>query len=267
MSFTPDSKHPRRDVERQALEGRRSTAGAPTEIPFEVDVVQALGPEVQFEYPHRATRRRSPCKQIRDAVPSPDGKRLAFVALDRLYVMDWPERRRRERAARTSERRRVPAGVVPGRPVASRTRPGRSATAAHLYKRAQRTAADAAAPDDAAGGVLQQPGVSPDGQRIVARARRRRANFRDAARRGGADGARLGAATGGDATLIAPSGGLANAALHAATPTRIYAYGGGRGLVSMRWDGTDIKTHLRVTGARRAGWWRRRWRRRVALVA
>jgi hypothetical protein len=27
-------------------------------------------------------------KQIRDAVPSPDGRKLAFVSLDRLYVMD-----------------------------------------------------------------------------------------------------------------------------------------------------------------------------------
>ena len=28
--------------------------------------------------------------QIRDAVPSPDGKKLAFTALNRLYVMNWP---------------------------------------------------------------------------------------------------------------------------------------------------------------------------------
>src|SRR4029077_5866418 len=31
-------------------------------------------------------------------------------------------------------------------------------------------------------------------------------------------------------------------------PDRIYAYGRRDGLVSFRWDGTDMKSHLKVTG-------------------
>src|SRR5438132_1668818 len=59
-------------------------------------------------------------------------------------------------------------------------------------------------------------------------------------------------AGGGAATLIMPSSGLQNAHFVKGVD-RIYA-SGGRGLVSFRWDGTDIKEHVRVsTGEGRGG--------------
>ena len=88
MSFTPDSKYliawwngklNKISVETKAI----------TDIPFEADVVQALGPKVAFDYPIPDST-TFVIKQIRDAVPSPDGKRLAFVALDHLYTIDYP---------------------------------------------------------------------------------------------------------------------------------------------------------------------------------
>ena len=86
MSFTPDSKFLvatwNGRLWKTPIDG-----GAPQEIPFQANVVQAVGPEVKFEYPISDSATFI-AKQIRDAVPSPDGKRLAFVALDRLYVMD-----------------------------------------------------------------------------------------------------------------------------------------------------------------------------------
>ncbi len=59
--------------------------GQTTPIPFSADVQLELGSLARFEYtiPDSFTVR-----QIRDAVPSPDGKRLAFTALDKLYLMD-----------------------------------------------------------------------------------------------------------------------------------------------------------------------------------
>ena len=56
---------------------------------MEADVVQAFGPRCTSSIPISDSATFT-VKQIRDAVPSPDGRRLAFVALDRLYVMDWP---------------------------------------------------------------------------------------------------------------------------------------------------------------------------------
>ena len=89
MSFTPDSK------ELIASYGGKiwripADGSAPTEIPFTVDVELELGPRVDFDYPvdDGAT---FTARQIRDAVPSPDGSRLAFTALDRLWVMDYPD--------------------------------------------------------------------------------------------------------------------------------------------------------------------------------
>jgi hypothetical protein len=55
-------------------------------------------------------------------------------------------------------------------------------------------------------------------------------------------------AAGGDVTLINPAG--TRDGMHFTTDsTRIFAYSPVEGLVSFRWDGTDVKQHLRVVGA------------------
>ncbi|MDE2753853.1 MAG: amidohydrolase, partial [Gemmatimonadota bacterium] len=59
----------------------------PAEIPFTVEAEIAIGPEVEFEYPIEDTPTFT-VKQIRNAQPSPDGTRLVFTALDRIYVAD-----------------------------------------------------------------------------------------------------------------------------------------------------------------------------------
>jgi Tol biopolymer transport system component len=58
-------------------------SGKSTMIPFTADVEQYLGPLSRFRYPITDT---FTVRQIRDAVPSPDVKRLAFTALDKLYL-------------------------------------------------------------------------------------------------------------------------------------------------------------------------------------
>ena len=54
-----------------------------------VNLQLELGPKLSFKYPVSDTV-KTLVNQVRDAMPSPDGKRLAFTALDRLYVMDYP---------------------------------------------------------------------------------------------------------------------------------------------------------------------------------
>ena len=56
-------------------------------------------------------------QQIRNPVSSPDGKRVAFSALDRLYVMDWPEGTPR-RLTRDSVHEQVPAWSPDGKWIA-----------------------------------------------------------------------------------------------------------------------------------------------------
>ena len=85
----------------------------PTQIPFSVDVEQHLGPEVKFEYPVSDSATFT-VRQIRNAVPSPDGSKLAFTALDRLYVVDVPASGNAMTPRKLVDGRRlsVPADVV-----------------------------------------------------------------------------------------------------------------------------------------------------------
>ena len=84
-AFTPDSKalvtSSGGKIWRVEVPG-----GTASPIPFTAQVEQQLGPLVRFET--RVDTGAILVRQIRDARPSPDGKRLAFSALDRVYVLD-----------------------------------------------------------------------------------------------------------------------------------------------------------------------------------
>ena len=85
-SFTPDSRALIISYGGE-IWSAPADGSAPSNLPFTVNAEVAVGPEIKFEYPIEDTPTFT-VKQIRDAVPSPDGSRLAFTALDRLYVMD-----------------------------------------------------------------------------------------------------------------------------------------------------------------------------------
>jgi Tol biopolymer transport system component/imidazolonepropionase-like amidohydrolase len=244
MAFTSDSRHLvatwNGKLWRAPVDG-----GQPSEIPFSAEVVQALGPELKFDYTIGDSTTFA-VKQIRDAVPSPDGTKLVFVALDRLYLMDWPNGQpKRLTDANAGEYQ--PSWSADGQWLVYTS--WSQGDGGHLYKlrmdgraRPQRLTT--------ASSYWTQPVWSPNGQRVVAVRGPARA-FREAiagGTPGGAEDLVWIPATGGEATFIAPASGLGEPHFSRDT-TRIFAYGGGRGLVSMRWDGTDLKTHLRVTGA------------------
>lgn len=88
MTFTPDSKALIASyggkIYRIPIDGSK-----PQQIPFTADVQVEMGPRLQFKYPVSDTA-YALATQIRDAVPSPDGKKLAFTVLNKLYVMDYP---------------------------------------------------------------------------------------------------------------------------------------------------------------------------------
>ncbi len=64
-------------------------SGEATEVPFTARIQQGLGPLVKFDYPIDDSTLT--VAQIRGARPSPDGSRIAFTALDHLYVANLPE--------------------------------------------------------------------------------------------------------------------------------------------------------------------------------
>ena len=93
-SFTPDSKALITSFD-GGIWRVEVPSGEATRIPFTARVEQRLGPKVQFEYPVDQGPVRA--QQIRFPRLSPDGKRLAFTALDRLWIMDYPSGKPRQR--------------------------------------------------------------------------------------------------------------------------------------------------------------------------
>ena len=85
MSFTPNNHEFVASYDGKIF--RIPVNGGPSiEIPFEVDVELEMGPRLEFKYPI-SDEPEALVTQIRDAKPSPDGTKLAFTALNRLYIM------------------------------------------------------------------------------------------------------------------------------------------------------------------------------------
>ncbi len=248
MAFTPDSKNLITTWDGKLWKVPVPT-GKPVEIPFEADVVQPLGPAVRFDYaiPDSST---FVIKQIRDATPSPDGRKLAFVALDRLYVMDYPNGTPK-RLSNSTLGEFEPSWSPDGQWIVYSTWSGEGG---HVYK----TRADGSGQPQRLtrlSAYWQHPKFSPNGQRIVAiRGPARAFNLALAqATPGGAEDVVWLPANGGDATFVAAAGGMTNPQFIRDT-TRIFGFSGARGLFSMRWDGTDVRNLLRVgEGGGRAG--------------
>jgi len=242
MAFTPDSRDLVATYGGQLW--RIPVDGAPpVRIVFEADAEIALGPEVDFAYPVEDTP-TFVVKQIRDGVPSPTGDRVAFSALGRLYLKSMPDGEVRQLTTLDGNQH-APVWSPDGRWIAFVNWDFEEG--GHLWRVASGGGAPQRLTREAA--FYQQPAWSPDGERIVALQGPARA-YVEAISSGVPFGARdlvSIPAAGGNATFIREVRGF-SAPHFSNDPERIFAYGAGSGLISFRWDGTDQRTHLRVTG-------------------
>jgi Tol biopolymer transport system component len=247
MSFTPDSKELVASysgkIWRIPVDG-----GDPSQILFRVQAEVEIGPLVEFDYPVEDTPRFT-VRQIRDAVPAPAGTRLAFAALDRLYVIDWPggtPRRLTDQEITEAE----PTWSPDGRWIAYVSW---SEDGGHIYKVRADGRGDPQRLTNLSG-IYQQPAWSPDGARIAAIRGPARA-YREATgprAPGASEDLVWVGADGGDVTFIAPTEGR-TAPHFTDKPDRIFLFHRSRGLISIRWDGTDEKAHVIVNGFKRPG--------------
>ncbi len=243
MSFTPDSSELVVSYGGRIWRVPIAEGAEPIAVPFRVRTELEIGPELAFKYPVDDSLRFT-VRQIRDAVPSPDGRTLAFAALARLYVRPIPEGEPR-RLTELDVVEAQPAWSPDGAWIAFVTW---SPDGGHLYK----VRADGSAPPvrlSTRSAIFQHPAWSPDGERLVAIQGPAR-SFREAARQT-APGASANIvsipAAGGDRTLVAPTDGRTFPHT-TGDPDRIFLYHRQDGLVSIRWDGTDEKAHVRVNG-------------------
>lgn len=217
--------------------------GVVAEIPFEVDVELAVGPQLDFDYP--VDDGPVQLRQIRYATKSPDGRHLAFTALNDLYIRDLE----------TSENERFAADINSGvfSPVWSRDGAHLAFVTwnddegGHVYKLNLRNKRTTRLSSVAA--YYADPVWRPDGSEVIATRspwqQRRELSYFNFVQGQGRDLIRI-SAEGGDATLIAP---LRGSSPHFAQDSdRLYVYEGGTGLVSMRLDGTDRRVLVKVVG-------------------
>ena len=240
-AFTPDGKSVLAAYGGK-IHGIDARTGEDRVIPFSAKVSQPVGSRLNF--PIRVDDGPVRARLIQDPEPSPDGKHLAFSALTRLYLMDLPGGKPRPGLGRGLAR--VPPELVARRQVdrlrelvarRAATSGSGPATARGEPTRLTRAAA-----------FYRDPVWSPDGKRIVALRAPRREHVENPVDFGPTAGLDLVwvPADGGDATLISPARG-ASRPHFAGEPDRIYVTTPG-GLVSMRYDGTDRRTHLSVVG-------------------
>ncbi len=242
MSFTPDSKNV------IASYGGKFysipvAGGDAVNIPFEVDIEFLMGPTVaDFKYPIKDDK-DFVATQIRDAVVSPDGKQVAFTVLNRLYTMTLPNGTPK-RVTNFNFTEAFPAWSQDGTQLAWVTWEG---TGGNLYKFNFKT--KSAKPVK----LTQVPAIYSEpawyGNKIVF-LQGTAHNYRES------EGPFAFASQedlmwisgdGGATTRIAKAHGRGTPHF-TKTSDRIYLYSGGKGLVSIRWDGTDEKAHLKVTG-------------------
>ncbi len=245
-SWTPDSKalvlaHHGKIWSIDAATGKQ------TQIPFTAEVDQLIGDLVRFEYPINDTILT--VRQIRGARPSPNGRRLAFSALDRLWIMDLPSGTPK-RLTTSTDGEHLPVWSPDGKYIAyvSWTEDG-----GDIW----RIAPDGGRPEKLTiqSAYYDDIMYSPTGSRIVAarapRTQRAIVNDEINPKLVITDLVWI-PASGGAASFISS---LTNAGRpHFTADTgRVWIYESGDGLVSMRWDGTDRKEHLKVTGYAQPG--------------
>ncbi|HYL11150.1 MAG TPA: amidohydrolase family protein [Candidatus Acidoferrales bacterium] len=209
-------------------------------IPFTAKVSQDLGPRLDF--PQRVPQGPVKARLIQDPTQSPDGKKLAFSVLTHLYVMDVPDGKP-QRLTSGNAREFQPAWSPDSKWIAYVTWSGEGG---NIWK------------VSASGGEPQKltnvsefysdVAWSPDGSRLVA--------LRGSAYDREMSGFDFGRPRGGDLIWIPAEGGSANLIIPARgagkphfthEKDRIYLYTP-TGLISLRYDGTDRRTHLQVKG-------------------
>jgi Tol biopolymer transport system component len=243
-SFTPDGK-----ALITSWDGKIKrvdiASGAVTEIPFTAEVDQQLGPLVHFEY--KLNDSTVTVRQIRNARPSPDGARLVFTALDRLWVMALPDGTpRRLTSAEVGEH--SPVWSPDGRYVAYVTW---TEEGGDIY-RVRADGRNAARPERLTRerAFYDRLNYTPSGSRLVAARGPKQPRIQEE----GMYGMELVwiPSGGGAVTTIGPLS--ANGWPHFTEDTsRIFITDGRRGLVSMRFDGTDVRQVIRVTGFAQPG--------------
>lgn len=242
MAFTPDSKFIVASYGGKIW--KLSIDGSPAvEIPFEADVKLAMGPRLYFNYEIKDTTAKL-ATQIRDAVPSPDGKKLAFTALNRLYVMDYPNGNP-TRVTSNEFTEAMPSWSPDGSQLVFTTWDEKAG--GHLYKASfgNRGSISKLTSESA---LYMAPVWGPNNKIVVFKGSNRLLQESEGPGVSGAEAELVWIpAAGGTPRKIMNASNHGNAHFTQDT-SRIFLNGPGGTLLSVKWDGTDEKVYAKITG-------------------
>lgn len=241
MTFTPDNKEVLASYGGKIYRIPVSGADA-IEIPFEVDVELAIGPKLEFKYPISDDTKMF-ANQIRNAKPSPNGKQIVFNALNKLYVMKLPDGKPK-RLTKMDIIETQPNWSPNGKEVIYTT--WSETDGGHLYKVNAKGGNPVKLTKNSA--LYNTPVWDAKTNRIVF-TKGSAQNFKNAYTRGafarGEDLAWI-SSDGGAINFITKSNGRRNPHF-VNSNNRIYL-SNGAGLSSIRWDGSDEKKIVSITG-------------------
>lgn len=245
MSFTPDSEAVITTFGGKIWRVPVDPSAETTEIPFEVDTEIDLGPRLEFKYPIEDDAEFI-VRQIRDGVPSPDGEQIAFTVLNDLYVMDLPNGTP-EKLTELDKVEAFPVWSPDGRWIAFATWDPEEG--GHIYRKRSNGRRSAQRLTEEPG-IYQQLAWSKTQDRIVA-VRGDKRNYYEAPGPFvpfAADELIWIDSDGGETNFIASTNGRSNPHF-VKNEDRIYLNHFQRGLISIRFDGTDEREHVAVTGS------------------
>ena len=242
MTFTPDSKYLLASYNGK-INQIDIVRGTASEIPFEVDETIDYGPEVRFDF-RISDDENMPITQIRDAILSPDGEKLAFTALNRLYIMDFPDGTP-QRVSSHDFTEAMPTWSPDSKKIAFVSW---EENEGHIYVSFAQADSEPSR-ITTRGGYYAHPEWDPNTNRIV---------FSSGAAQNYINA--IGPFAFGaneELSWIDPAGGPQHSIAHANgrfNPhfvdgiERIYLNHSSKGLVSIRYDGTDEKQHVKLSG-------------------
>jgi Tol biopolymer transport system component/predicted amidohydrolase len=217
--------------------------GKSRRIPFEAEVEQELGPDLNF--PYRVSEGAVRSRIIMDPTQSTDGKHLAFSTFTHLYTMALPDGTPK-RVTSKDLGEFQPSWSPDGRWLAFVTW---THAGGHIWKVRARGGSPVKLTKTAA--FYAEPVWTPDGETIVVLRGSAYQRIKSPSEFGGPntpmDLISIDA-NGGDAKLILPARGLGKPHFIDGEEDRIYLYSRGGGIVSVRFDGTDRRQHLSVKG-------------------
>ncbi len=241
MAFSPDSRYLYCSylgkIHRINIANKQQS-----EIPMEIEINLDLGPRLDFKFPISDDPEQA-ITQIRDGAPSPDGKWLAFTALNRLYLYNFESGKTRA-LSKHNFTEAMPVWSPDGKKIAYCAWEGEDgAIYEYIVGRKSHQKINKSS------GLYHSLCYSPDGSKLVY-IHQSAQSYRDAyspfVSGGNAQIAYLDLKSKQEHNIV-PAKGRGNPHF-SKDGDRIYLNHGSKGLISIRWDGSDEKEHLKLSG-------------------